>query len=188
MKCEVRSSVAALALAGVAGTGVALSTGALGTGKADPLVSRGKYVVVIGGCNDCHTANYAMTEGKVPEKEWLRGDILGWKGPWGTTYPVNLRNYMDKLTEAQWVAKAKTLQARPPMPAVNVRQMTDQDLRAVYHYVKSLGPGGNEAPAYVPPDKTPNPPFVTFPSPPPGAGGPPAAGVPAGGTGASPKS
>ena len=55
------------------------------------------------------------------------------------------------------------------MPAVNVRQMTDQDLKAVYRYVKSLGPAGNEAPAYVPPDKTPNPPFVQFPGPPPGA-------------------
>jgi len=178
MKFEPKRSVAALALAGAAATGVTLSTAVLAAGKSDPLVARGKYVVIIGGCNDCHTANYAMTEGKVPEKEWLQGDMLGWKGPWGTTYAVNLRNYMDKLTEAQWLAKAKTLQARPPMPAVNVRQMTTQDLKAVYHYIKSLGPAGNEAPAYVPPDKTPNPPFVTFPSPPPGAGGPPPAGAP----------
>jgi len=126
--------------------------------------------VTLGGCNDCHTAGYAQTDGKVPEKDWLQGDILGWRGAWGTTYPVNLRNYMAKLTEAQWVAKAKGLQARPPMPAMNVRQMTDQDLRSVYRLVKSLGPGtGQEAPEFVPPDKTPNPPFVQFPGPPPGA-------------------
>jgi hypothetical protein len=31
-----------------------------------------------------------------------------------------------------------------------------------------LGPAGQEAPAFVPPDKQPNPPFVAFPPPPPG--------------------
>ena len=55
------------------------------------------------------------------------------------------------------------------MPAVNVRQMTDTDLKAFYRYVKSLGPAGNEAPAYLTPDQQPNPPYVSFPSPPPGA-------------------
>ena len=163
------NKVIATAVCGVVGTAAAISGAAVAAGKSDPMTARGKYVVTIGGCNDCHTPGYAENEGKVPEKDWLTGDILGWRGPWGTTYPVNLRNYMDKLTEKQWVAKAKNLQARPPMPAVNVRQMTDQDLKAVYHYVKRLGPAGNEAPAYVPPDKTPNPPFVQFPGPPPGA-------------------
>ena len=181
MKLDIRTAVAALAVGGIAGAGIASSSSAVAAGKVDPLVARGRYVVTIAGCNDCHTANYGMTEGNVPEKDWLQGDILGWKGPWGTTYPVNLRNYMSKLTEAQWIAKAKHLQARPPMPAVNVRHMTGQDLRAIYRYVKWLGPAGNEAPAYVPPDKTPNPPFVTFPSPPPMAGGSPSGAPPAGG-------
>jgi mono/diheme cytochrome c family protein len=90
--------------------------------KADSgLLARGKYFVVIGGCNDCHTGGYAPTNGKVPEKDWLLGDRLGWRGPWGTTYPVNLRLYMQALTEAQWVTKAKSLTTRPPMPWDNVR-------------------------------------------------------------------
>jgi mono/diheme cytochrome c family protein len=143
-----------------------VSNAATAAGKADPTIERGKYLVIIGGCNDCHTPGYAATEGKVPEADWLTGDILGWRGPWGTTYPANLRSYMQKMTEAQWVKAAHTLQSRPPMPAVNVRQIKDQDLRAMYRYIKHLGPGGNEAPAYVPPDKTPNPPFVQFPAPP----------------------
>ena len=64
--------------------------------KADASsLARGKYLVTIGGCNDCHTAGYAMTNGKVPEKDWLAGDRLGWRGPWGTTYAVNLRQYMQ---------------------------------------------------------------------------------------------
>ncbi|HEV8553105.1 MAG TPA: cytochrome C [Casimicrobiaceae bacterium] len=135
--------------------------------KADASsLARGKYLVVIGGCNDCHTAVYAMTNGKVPEKDWLMGDKLGWRGPWGTTYAVNLRQYMQTLTEAQWVAKAKALETRPPMPWDNIRAMTVQDLRAIYRYVRHLGPAGDAAPAYVPPDKEPSPPYVTFPAPP----------------------
>lgn len=54
-------------------------------------IERGRYLVKVGGCNDCHTAGYGMSAGKVPEKDWLQGDQLGWHGPWGTTYPTNLR-------------------------------------------------------------------------------------------------
>jgi hypothetical protein len=49
------------------------------------------------------------------------------------------------------------------MPWFNVRDMTTRDLRALYRYVRHLGPAGKPAPAYVPPDKTPPPPFVQFP-------------------------
>lgn len=173
MQLGLRNAALAVAFAGAFGAAFAASSAAMaagkGAGKADPLVARGKYVVTIGGCNDCHTPGYAENEGKVPESVWLTGDKLGWRGPWGTTYAANLRNYMQQYTEAQWIAKAKHLTARPPMPAFNVRQMTDTDLKAVYRFIRSLGAAGNDAPAYVPPDKTPNPPYVSFPSPPPGA-------------------
>ena len=126
-------------------------------------IKRGRYLVQIGGCNDCHTAGYAPSGGKVPEAQWLLGDALGWHGPWGTTYATNLRLYMQDLTEEQWVKKAKTLNARPPMPWFNVRAMTTADLRAMYRYIRSLGPVGKPAPAYLPPDKTPPQPHVAFP-------------------------
>jgi mono/diheme cytochrome c family protein len=131
--------------------------------KADPLVARGRYVVAIAGCNDCHTPAFPMKNGEVAESEWLTGDALGWNGPWGTTYATNLRLYMQDLTEAQWIAKAKKLTARPPMPWFNVRRMSTADLRAVYRYVRHLGPAGKPAPAYLPPDKTPPQPYVAFP-------------------------
>jgi mono/diheme cytochrome c family protein len=134
--------------------------------KADPQVDRGRYLIRITGCNDCHTAGYAPTGGKIPEAQWLLGDALGWRGPWGTTYPTNLRLYMQDLTEDQWVKKGKTLNARPPMPWFNVRDMTASDLRAIYRYIRHLGPAGKPAPAYVPPEQTPSPPFVQFPAPP----------------------
>src|SRR5882672_998171 len=50
------------------------------------LRERGSYLAVIAGCNDCHTPGYAESGGKVPESQWLTGTLLGWSGPWGTTY------------------------------------------------------------------------------------------------------
>lgn len=133
--------------------------------KADPQsIARGRYIAKIAGCNDCHTAGYLIGAGKVPEKDWLLGDTFGWRGDWGTTYAVNLRMYMENLTEDQWVKAARTLKARPPMPYFAVNEMHEGDLRAFYRFVRQLGPVGNPAPAYVPPDRTPNGPFAQFPS------------------------
>ncbi|MCC7081407.1 MAG: hypothetical protein IT530_12110 [Burkholderiales bacterium] len=133
---------------------------------AKPGVERGRYLVKVSGCNDCHTRDYAPKGGQVPEKAWLTGDPLGWRGPWGTTYPTNLRLYFAELSEDEWVRRAKTLTARPPMPWFNVREMTNEDLRSLYRYVRSLGPAGKPAPAYAPPNREPIGPVVVFPSPP----------------------
>ena len=120
----------------------------------------------IAGCNDCHTQDYAMKGGKVPEKQWLQGDALGWRGPWGTTYPTNLRLHLATMSEEEWMRKASNLSTRPPMPWFALRDMTEQDLRAIYRYVRSLGPAGSPAPAFVPPDREPKGAFITFPAPP----------------------
>ena len=147
----------------VAVAAAALAFPALAQKADDALIKRGRYLIQIGGCNDCHTPNYPMKGGKVPESEWLTGDALGWQGAWGTTYATNLRLYFQDLTEDQWLKKAKNLNARPPMPWFNVRAMTTNDLRAMYRYVRHLGPAGKPAPAYLPPDKTPPQPYVAFP-------------------------
>src|SRR5213083_970621 len=78
-------------------------------------IERGRYVVEIGGCNDCHTAGYADAGGKAAEADRLKGDTLGYRGPWGTTYPTNLRLSIGKMTEEAWLKYAKTLMTRPPM-------------------------------------------------------------------------
>jgi mono/diheme cytochrome c family protein len=126
-------------------------------------VDRGRYLVKITGCNDCHTARYAETGGAVPEAEWLTGDALGWRGPWGTTYAINLRLHMNAMSEPQWLTAARAVRARPPMPWFALRDMSDEDLRAIYRFVRSLGPRGEPAPAYVPPDQVPPMPYVQFP-------------------------
>lgn len=126
-------------------------------------IERGRYLVQVTGCNDCHTPQYGLKEGKVDEALWLTGDALGWSGPWGTTYATNLRLMFANLSREQWLAYARQMQPRPPMPWFNVRAMTDADLGAIHAYLKALGPAGVPAPAYVPPGKTPNGPAVRFP-------------------------
>jgi len=126
-------------------------------------VERGRYLSIIAGCNDCHTAGYLLSEGKVPENLWLTGDRFGWRGPWGTTYGVNLRLFINTLEEDQWVAFARALKARPPMPWYSLNIMHDEDLRAIYRFVRYLGRSGEPAPAYLPPDQEPEPPYALFP-------------------------
>ncbi len=106
-------------------------------------------------------AHYPEADGKVPESEWLAGNPVGFMGPWGTTYPANLRLSMQKLTEEQWMAQARAAR-RPPMPWFNLRDMSDDDLRAIYRYARSLGPTGEPAPAYVPPGQVPASPYIVF--------------------------
>jgi len=129
------------------------------------IVDRGRYLVIITGCNDCHTPGYLASAGRTPEDLWLTGDTFGWRGPWGTTYGANLRIVLQTLTEDQWVKFAQTMTARPPMPWFNLNQMTDQDLRSIYRYIRQLGPEGKPAPAFLPPDEDPDPPYALFPPP-----------------------
>ena len=135
--------------------------------QPDPLVERGRYLSRIAGCNDCHTEGYLLSEGKVPEPQWLTGAGLGWRGPWGTTYGANLRLFFSTLSEQQWLTLARQLKTRPPMPWFTLNTMEEGDLRALYHFIHSLGPAGNPAPAYVPPGQEPSTPYALFPSPPP---------------------
>ena len=129
-------------------------------------IQHGRYLVRIAGCNDCHTPGYAQTGGKTPESEWLTGDAVGWKGPWGTTYPANLRLVLAAITEDQWVKVASTAEYRPPMPWFSLHAMSERDLRDIYRYVRSLPVAGKPAPAYLPPGVAAAGPVVAFPEPP----------------------
>ena len=137
---------------GVSDNAIADETTSSRTATAPPaaLIARGRYLVKISGCNDCHTPGYGPNAGAVSESEWLIGDRLGFQGPWGTTYPANLRRLIQALTVEQWLHLARQ-PTRPPMPWFLLRDMTDQDLTAIYHFVRSLGPSQHTPPAFVPP-------------------------------------
>ena len=131
------------------------------------LVARGEYLVRIAGCNDCHTAAYAENQGKVPKEQWLTGSPLGFHGPWGTTYASNLRLRMQDFSEDEWLAYSANLRTRPIMPDFAVRDMTEEDRRALYRFIRGLGPAGSPAPAALPPRQTPPLPHTALVLPPP---------------------
>lgn len=122
----------------------------------------GRYLVVIGGCNDCHTAGWPESGGKVPEDDWLTGVPVGFRGPWGTTYPSNLRLLVDEIEEDAWVAMFRTRNALPPMPWMNLNQMSEPDARAMYRFIRSLGKAGARMPTAVAPGVEPETPYIDF--------------------------
>jgi mono/diheme cytochrome c family protein len=165
----VRKSVrhiAALAIAIELALAGGVATATESARDSERMLERGRYIARIAGCNDCHTPNYAQSGGQVPEKDWLTGDRLGWRGPWGTTYPANLRLALARLSEADWLRNARSAEYRPPMPWFALRDMSDDDLRALYRFIRSLGTAGEAAPAYLPPGVEPQGLAIVFPMPP----------------------
>ena len=137
-------------------------TTAQGPSKTTPQMAQGRYLVMMSGCNDCHTRGYLQSEGKVAEPDWLTGESVGWYGPWGTTYSINLRLFMQYLSEDAWIKFSRAARSRPAMPWWELHEMKEQDLRAILLFVKNLGPKGAIAPAYLPPGQKPKPPYFEF--------------------------
>jgi hypothetical protein len=73
---------------------------------------------------------------------------------------------MQHLPEEQRVTIARTAEFRPPtpMPWYILREMTEQGLLASYRFIRTLGPAGQEAPAFLPPTQEPPEPYILFPA------------------------
>ncbi len=127
-----------------------------------PQIQRGRYLVKTTGCNDCHTPGYAQRDGNVAEKDWLIGDTMGWHGPWGTSYPTNLRKTVRAMTEQQWLQYASSVKTRPPMPWFSLHAMGRDDLRAIYHFVHFLGDSSHAVPTALPPGQKPDTPYLNM--------------------------
>lgn len=145
-----------------AGSFAAIALCVAASGAAAQSLDDGRLFARMGGCNDCHTVNFAESGGTTPESEWLKGSPVGFRGPWGTTYPANLRLVLKDLSEDDWVAYAQSLETRPPMPWYDLRVAPETYLRGFYKLVRSLGDPGEPAPDYVPPDREPKTPFIVF--------------------------
>jgi mono/diheme cytochrome c family protein len=124
--------------------------------------ARGRYLVLITGCNDCHTRGFSKSEATMLESDWLTGDSVGWQGPWGTTYAVNLRLFMQDFSEEAWVKVSRIVRTRPPMPWWILRELNESDSHAMYRFVRNLGPKGERAPAGLPPNQKPKTPYILF--------------------------
>lgn len=126
-------------------------------------LARGRYLVVIGGCNECHTPGYVEAGGKVPDSRWLTGSDVGWQGGWGTTYPANLRLFISAMSEDAWVQYARHAVTRPPMGWFVLNALTESDARALYRFVKALGVSGSAVPPYAPPGSAVGTAVIRFP-------------------------
>ena len=127
------------------------------------LLERGKYMVATGHCNNCHTEGYSANSGNIPESKWLLGNSVGWRSKAGTSYAPNLRLYIQSMPLQGWLSVAKNSRARAPMPWWSLAETSDEDLAAMFAYIRSLGPVGLPAPLFLPPDQTPRPPYNVLP-------------------------
>jgi len=121
-------------------------------------VEAGRYLVLVGGCNDCHTDGFPQSGGNIPEAQRLTGRSVGYQGPWGVSYASNLRLLAQSTTEDGWVEILKTKKLLPPMPSHNIARMDDRDLRNLYRYIHSLGGAGQPEPDNLPPGVAPKTP------------------------------
>jgi hypothetical protein len=115
----------------------------------------GRYLFLIGGCNDCHTPGWAESDGHLPTSAWAVGNPVGFRGPWGTSYAANLRRVAIENTERQWVLLFRKSAGLPPMPWQNYREASETDLLAIRQFLRSLGPAGGRVPDPLPPGKEP---------------------------------
>ncbi len=149
------------------------STTAAGTAAADP-VARGRYLVGVLGCNDCHTPGSLYGAPDTTRK--LSGSELGWKGPWGVSYPQNITpdstTGIGTWTQEQIVATIRGgkrpdgTPLLPPMPWPDFAGLTDDDANAVAAYLKSIPPVNHKNLADVPPTAPFHGAAMVFPPPP----------------------
>jgi mono/diheme cytochrome c family protein len=110
---------------------------------SDP-VKRGAFLVNVGGCSDCHTP---QVKGEfMPGMDLAGGFIL--EGPWGRVASSNLTpdpSGIPYYDEALFIQTMRTgyVKARKLaqiMPWTVYRNMTDDDLKAIFAYLKTLKP------------------------------------------------
>lgn len=151
--------------------------------KPDPVV-RGRYLVTIMSCNDCHTPGYFY--GAPDTTRRLAGSDIGWVGPWGVVHARNLTpdsaTGIGTWTKEQIVHALRTgntpdgSQLAPIMPWMNYSSILDEeDAMAIASYLKSLPPVAHKNLDRVPPDAKATGALLHFP-PPPAWDVPPAAG------------
>ncbi len=129
-----------------------------GSATVDPLIARGRYLVVAAACNDCHTPHWRESDGNVPVSDWLVGNRVGLRQAWGTDYPANLRLLFAHMDESAWLFEVQTRGGR--MQWHDIRHLTLDDQRAIYRFIHGLGPKGAQAPDSLPADREPDTPYV----------------------------
>jgi cytochrome c553 len=89
--------------------------------------------------------------------------ITAFAGPWGVSYAANLtpddtgignwtfEQFQTAIRQGKYKGLKESRPLMPPMPWQMYRNFSDEDLKAVYAYLKSIKPVNNLVPAYTPP-------------------------------------
>lgn len=84
-------------------------------------------------------------------------------GPWGTSFAANLTpdptgigswtedQFLRAMKQGKWKGLENSRQLLPPMPWQSYSQMSDEDLKAIFAYLKSIKPVNNLVPMAMPP-------------------------------------
>ena len=91
----------------------------------------------------------------------INNNLTGWVGPWGTSYTSNLTPdaetgtgvwneelFIKILRTGKFMAAGRDI--LPPMPWQEYTKLKDEDMKAIFAYLKSLKPIKNQVPASVP--------------------------------------
>jgi mono/diheme cytochrome c family protein len=158
--------VATAATAAVAIAAIALVSAC--SQSASP-IERGKYLVTLGGCNDCHTPGYFF--GKPDMTRFLGGSDLGFEIPGlgafaGRNITPDKETGIGNWTTEQIVTALQTgvrpdgLVLAPIMPWHAIANLTKDDVTAIAVFLQSLPPVKNAVPGPFGPGQTA--PFFLF--------------------------
>ncbi|MBB4015878.1 mono/diheme cytochrome c family protein [Chelatococcus caeni] len=136
----------------LAASGIAQALPAL---AEDAEVARGKYLVTIGGCNDCHTPGYLF--GSPDMSRFLGGSDVGFEIPGegvfvGRNITPDNETGIGSWTKEQIVTAIQTGERpdgrilAPIMPWHAFANLTPDDAMAIAAYLKSLPPVSHEVP------------------------------------------
>ena len=143
-------------------------------------VERGRYLVGITGCHDCHSPKVnaqlepdmaralsgrpSTTPVPAATKTEIHAslDFTAFGGPWGQSVAANLTpdgttGIGTRYNEAAFVVAMRTGKKpngtimQPPMPNVVYQHMTDDDLKAIFAYLRTIKPIRNAVYAGVTP-------------------------------------
>ncbi len=161
----------------VAVAGIAVFAWGSSRVTAQDQIARGKYLVTLGLCTDCHTPGYFF--GKPDGERYLGGSEVGFEIPGlGVFHGPNLTpdnetglgNWSTEqiVTAFQTGVRPDSRILAPIMPWKAFGTLTKDDAMAIAAYLKSMPPVNNKVPGPFGPTQTPTS-FVFKVMPPPGA-------------------
>lgn len=100
-------------------------------------------------------------------KDWVmfNQSLTAFVGPWGVSFAANITSdetgignwteaqFFKAIREGKYKGMDNTRPMLPPMPWNMYRNASDEDLRAIFAYLKSTPPVENRVPAPIPPDQ-----------------------------------